>query len=234
MEGFVAFVKEDKEKVQRIGCIERKRFGNTGWWVPFKCTVEDAIQAIESCKNQWNEAEVKYEVIHVWVTEKQLCDWLIAGKLSTKDQLKVAGSMGWRFWDDFTLEGINMEWLRYPSEVALEGYVAFDEEHAAQVEKEKCLKIRSFGEPFRYIPFKCTVSDAANALFLYNQSIGTPEKYLVIHVWVTYKQICDWFQEGKLDSREPLQAGSKGWRYFADFCLEGIEFEWLAANVTVI
>ena len=103
-----------------------------------------------------------------------------------------------------------------------------------KLKKEESLKINSFGEPFSYVLFKCSVNDVANTLFSYNQSIGAPEKYLVIHVSVTYKQICDWFQDGKLDSREPLQAGSKGWRYFTDFCLEGIEFEWLAANVTVI
>ena len=119
----------------------------------------------------------------------------------------------------------------------MEGFIAFTQQEAQNVEGQGRLVPETFGTPFMWVPFADTIDGAIEKAMM--SSKGNPEaatrqtEWRVLHVWITADQFLEVFQDKRIGSTS-VSSGFPipGWRYYGDVELgNGNAFEWLGIIV---
>ena len=119
----------------------------------------------------------------------------------------------------------------------LEGFIAFREKFAQEVEAKGRLVPQTFGMPFKWVPFADTSDGAIEKAFRStkgtNPEVATqPTSWCVLHVVLSAEQCVEAFKSGRL-MRPTLEP--PGWRFYGDIELgEGNAFEWAQCTIAPI
>ena len=123
----------------------------------------------------------------------------------------------------------------------LEGFVAFTEARAQDVESQGRLMPTVFGPPKKWIPFADTLDcavDKAMTSSTGNPHIAlSPTKWCVLHVALTAEECVHAFKDGRIQKSTYGPAGvvQPGWRHYGELQLGlGHAFEWITITVAPI
>ena len=120
--------------------------------------------------------------------------------------------------------------------MALEAYMAFDEQDAWKVQNASKLEPMMFGQPFKYVPLKDSPESACETMMRSTKCsplIATEEsEWYVLKITFSAEQVCEAFKEGRVTNAYAKSPHT--WRWYGDITLGEVAFEWFKLSIAPI